>query len=247
MMPAQLTTYPIILFILAVMHLYPCAAADAINDRPAEVVTEHSYTIGSGDSQKTYESLCLFGARLKAVKSAAKVLSRRGLLENFGKRQKEVFCLAADEMAISVLEEKRLVGEKTYYVKIKARVQSKDFIRAENINRDLDEQEKRFSWQEEMEQYVAQSVDPGKELSRAYRYLRKKAWRVAIIYLNHLERKYPDWSEIYYAKAIGYYAENKMDAMIDALKSSCDLGNMEACMEIDRFPRQSKGITAFKE
>jgi len=86
-----------------------------------------------------------------------------------------------------------------------------------------------------MEQTVYKTIRPGEEISRAYRYFRKKEWRMAIIYLNHLQKKYPNWHEIYCAKAIGYYAENKPEAMVDALHSACSLGNNEACEDVKKF------------
>ena len=113
----------------------------------------------------------------------------------------------------------------------------------ENLkNIELEKQENKFSWQEEMEQYVYKTIEPGKEISRAYRYLRKRHTRLSIIYLNHLQKKYPNWSEIYFAKAIGFYATNKFEAMMNALKTSCTLGNREACEDFEGFTKHSKSI-----
>jgi hypothetical protein len=42
---------------------------------------------------------------------------------------------------------------------------------------------------------------------------------------------------MYHVKAIGLYIENKKTAMIEALKTSCSLGNREACEDIEGFVR----------
>ncbi len=86
-----------------------------------------------------------------------------------------------------------------------------------------------------MEQYVNKTIEPGKEISRAYRYIRKKERRIAIIYLNHLQKKYPNWSELYLAKAIGFYISNDIEGMMSALQMSCNLGNKEACDDLSFF------------
>jgi len=190
--------------------------------------------------------LGLFGAKYKAVVLSAKYLTHKGLLENYGDKQKEIFCLAANEIKAVVIEKKLIDKENSYYVKIETNIESTDFIRAEIQNLDLEKEEMNFSFKEKMGQDVYESIDPAQELSRAYRYLRKKYWRVAIIYLDHLEKKYPNWGEIYLAKAIGFYAMHNMQGMMDALKTSCSLGNREACEDLEGL-RQShnKGITLY--
>ena len=84
-----------------------------------------------------------------------------------------------------------------------------------------------------MDQHVYTTVDPAQELSRAYRYIRKRQWRIAIIYLDHLEKKYPNWGEIFLAKAIGFYGMHDIGRMLDSLKTSCSLGNQEACNDLE--------------
>ena len=90
-----------------------------------------------------------------------------------------------------------------------------------------------FSFQEEMAQHVDTVIDPARELSRAYRYIRKRHWRIAIIYLDHLDKKYPNWGEIFLAKAIAFYGIHDIERMMDALKTSCHLGNQEACEDLE--------------
>jgi hypothetical protein len=202
------------------------------NDDTLEIVTEYTYQIAPVDSQKKYEALGLFGAKYKAVVLAAKYLSHKDLLENYGKKQKEIFCLAVNELKSAVIEKKLIDNGSSFYIKIKTQVDSLDFIRAEIKDLELEKDEKHFSLQDKMEQHISKSIDPARELSRAFRYIRKMQWRIAIIDLEHLERKYPNWSEIYLAKAIAFYAIHEIQSMLDALKTSCALGNREACEDI---------------
>ncbi len=209
-----------------------CPAKEAKNNHFPEIITDFTYKIGPGDSKEKYKALGLYGAKIKAVELAAKYLTHQGLLENYGQKQKEIFCLAVDELNTAAIAEKYLEENNSYYLKIKTIAKSADFIRAEIRNFKLDEEEKNFSWQEEMEQNLYTEIDPALELSRAYRYIRKKHWRVAIIYLDHLEKKYPNWGEIFLAKAIGYYSMHEIGMMIDALQTSCSTGNQGACEDL---------------
>ena len=85
-----------------------------------------------------------------------------------------------------------------------------------------------------MEPVVSETIDPAKELSRAHRYLRKHHWRMAIIYLDHLEGKYPHWGALFFAKALGFQGMHETERAKEALSSACRLGSREACMKINR-------------
>jgi hypothetical protein len=74
------------------------------------------------------------------------------------------------------------------------------------------------------------TIAPARELSRAYRYIRKHHWRMAIIYLDHLEKKYPHWGTLFLAKAMAYLGMHETDRAISALSSACYLGDQEACL-----------------
>jgi hypothetical protein len=215
-------------------------AANDKNDDILETTTDYTYRIGPGDSQKKYEALGLFGAKYKAVVLAAKYLSHKGLLENYGKKQKEIFCLAVNELKSEIVEKKLIDNGSSFYIKIKTKVDSLDFIKAEIKDLELEKDEKNFSLQDKMEQHISKSIDPAQELSRAFRYIRRMQWRIAIIDLEHLERKYPNWSEIYLAKAIAFYAIHETQSMLDALKTSCSLGSREACEDIAGLTHSDK-------
>jgi hypothetical protein len=92
-----------------------------------------------------------------------------------------------------------------------------------------------FSLQEEMEPVVSSTIAPARELSRAYRYIRKHHWRMAIIYLDHLEKKYPHWGTLFLAKAMAYLGMHETDRAISALSSACYLGDQEACLKINEL------------
>ncbi len=210
----------------------PCLSEGQNTADTVVLTTDFIYKLQEGDSQEISRALALFGAEHKAVVLAAKYLIHKGLLEHYGKKQGEIFCLATNEIKAVIVDEKFEKATNAYYVKIKAEINSTDFIQAEIKNLELEKKEAEFSYGQEMEQQVIQAVDPGKELSRAYRYIRKGQWRIAIIYLNHLGKKYPHWGDIYLTKAIAFYSMHDRDRMMTALKKGCALDNQEACDDL---------------
>ena len=208
-----------------------------------QINSEYSYHSGRGDSQEKAKSLALFGAKIKAVKLAAKYLTHKGLLKHYEERANEVYCLVTDEISATILDEDFNRDEESFYVKIKSEITSVDFIKAEIRDLELSNQESHFTYKKEMEQQIGQDIDPGKDLSRAYRYIRNRQWRIAVIYLNHLEKKYPYWSDTYFAKAIAYYGMNDKERMALALKAACSFKKEEACEELRslhiHFPNQN--------
>ena len=223
---------------LLLMFSSLCVADDGKAENKFEIVSEFTYPLAPSDLKDVYESLCLFGAKYKAVKLSGKYLQHIGVLKDYGKRKREIFYLVADDLKIQIIQ-KNIIDSKKFYAKIKAEVTPANFIKAEIINNRLEEKERKFSWQEEMEQYLYKTINPGQEISRAYRYFRKKNWRIGMIYLDHLQKKYPNWQEIYFAKAIGFYAQNRFKEMTNALKKSCSLGNDEACDDLKSLSEHS--------
>jgi len=212
-----------------------CPAGVTPEGESITVVTDFSYHRGATDSVSKAKALVLFGAKYKAVQLAAKYLTHKGLLEHYEKKQNEIFCLAVDTIDAEVLEDKDEADPPTYYVKIRSDISNVDFIRAQIEDLELEKQEARFPFSREMEQPVMPGIDPGRELSRAYRYIRQREWRIAIIYLDHLEKKYPAWGDLYLAKAIAFYGLNDHEEMVDVLKKACHLDNQEACRELQSF------------
>ncbi len=202
-----------------------------------EAVSDFTYAIGPEDSREKYRALGLFGAKSKAVVSAATYLMHKGLLEEYGRKQAEIFCLTVNKVKTEIIEEKHPENETLYYVKIKTSIKSTDFIKAEIKDRALEREETKFSYQEEMEQFLYKDIDPAEELSRAYRYVRKRQTRLAIIYLDHLQDKYPLWADVYYVKAIAFFVMHDMERMKTALETSCSLAHQEACNDLERLSK----------
>ena len=148
-------------------------------DAPAEdtVVgsSECRYQPGPQDSPETAQALALFGAKYQAVAQSAKYLSHKMLLEPYHKRQREIFCLTADEIQAEIVDLRQDGPGRLVHLKIRYVVDISDFVRAEIKNTELESREANFSWDQEMEQRLSPAVRPGEELSRAYRYLRKKS------------------------------------------------------------------------
>jgi hypothetical protein len=88
-----------------------------------------------------------------------------------------------------------------------------------------------------MEQHISAEIDPGRDIAKAYRLLREKKWRIALIYLNHLEKKYPNWDSIYVAEALNHYILHEPVLMKKALNKACRLGNQTACDDLKNIKK----------
>jgi hypothetical protein len=207
-------------------------SADAPGDDTVVGTSEFRYRAGRQDRPETAQALAFFGAKYQAVAFSAKYLSHKMLLEPYHNRQREIFCLAADEIQADIVDRRQDGPDQVLYLKIRYVVRVSDFIRAEIKNTELENKESNFPWDQEMEQRVSEAVRPGEELSRAYRYLRKRQRRIAIIYLDHLLKKYPNWGDAYLARAIGYYTMNDRRNMVADLQTACGLFNQEACDDL---------------
>jgi hypothetical protein len=228
-----------LLFLLVIISTRPCGAGDQKREDTIKVMTDFTYKMRNKDSKEKSRALGLFGAKLKAVNLAAKYLTHKGVLVHYEKKQSEIFCLTTNEIKVSIIDEKFYQDTNSYYVKIKSEVTSIDFIKAQIKDSEFDNNESSFSYGKEMEQPVSKIFNPGEELSRAYRYIRKEQWRISIIYLDHLEKKYPHWGEVFLAKAIAFFGMDEIDKMVDALKTACSLNNQEACNELLSFSSNS--------
>ncbi len=91
-----------------------------------------------------------------------------------------------------------------------------------------------------MEQPISTETDPGVDIAKAYRLLREKKWRITMIYLDHLEKKYPNWDSIYMAKAIAHYILHEPVFMENALNRACRLGNGTACDDLKNIKKLHK-------
>jgi hypothetical protein len=216
-----------------------------------EVNVEGSYCMADGVSVELAKEMAIYIAKKKAVDSAGRYLSHRSLIENYELNKDEIYSLATDEIEIKIIEQNRILKSKasTYRVRVRARVRASDFVEASLKDARQNEKEDRLPYQQEMEQPISAEINPGKDISHAYRLLRRREWRMALIYLNHLDKKYPNWAEIHMAKALVYYIHHKPGAMKRALGEACTLGNQTACDDLAQIKKVHEydfGISIFE-
>jgi len=240
-------------FMAALLVLFSIngVASAAEEDDIFEIEAEGSYQMVAGVSIELVKKMALFTAKRQAVDLAGRYLSRQSLIGIDELKRDEIYSLAAGEIETKILEEKRqTVGTtSTYRIRIRARVQASDFVKAEKRDNKQEKSEANELFSEEMEQSVSVEIDPGKDISKAYRLLREKKWRIAMIYMNHLEKKYPNWAEIYMAKASVYYIFHEPVFMQKALNEACRLGNNMACDDLKNIKKVHEydfGISAIK-
>lgn len=164
--------------------------ASAAEDDVFVIEAEGSYRMEIGSSVDLAKKVALFTAKRKAVDLAGRYLSRKSLINVYELNRDEIFSLAAREFQAEILEEKReTVGKtSTYRLRIRSRIQASDFVKAEIEDSKQEKKEAKESYHEEMEQPISAEIDPGRDIAKAYRLMRKKKWRLAGIYLNHLEK-----------------------------------------------------------
>ncbi len=213
--------------------------ASATENDIFEVETEGEYQILQGSSVEQAKKVAFFNAQRKAVEVAGRYLSRKSPVEPYESHRDEIYCLTAREIQAEILEEKiETVGNTlTYRLRIRATVQAADFFKAELEAAKLEREETQESYRDEMEQHISAETDPGRDIAKAYRLLREKKWRIAMIYLDHLERKYPNWDSIYMAKAVIHYLFHEPAFMKKALNEACQKGNSMACDDLKNIKK----------
>ena len=221
--------------LLSITGVPPAFAEDDL----FEVETEGSYQIEDGSSVDLAKKVALFNAQRQAVDLAGRYLSSKSLIKRYELKRDEIYSLAAREIQVEILEEKReTVGNiSTYRLRVRSRVQASDFVKAEMEDTKQEKIEAKASYQEEMEQYISSEIDPGRDIAKAYRLLRENRWRIAMIYLNHLGDKYPNWDTIYMTKAMTHYILHEPVFMKKALKEACRLGNQMACDDLKNLKK----------
>jgi len=214
-------------------------ASAAKEEDTIEMEAEGSYLMEADSSVDLAKKVALFNAKRNAVDLAGRYLSHKSLIKTYELNRDEIYSLVAREIQAKILEEKReTVGKNsTYRLQIRARIQSSDFVKAEIEDTKQEKKEAKESYQQEMGQPVSAEIDPGRDIAKAYRLLREKKWRIAMIYLDHLEKKYPNWDSIYMAKAITQYILNEPVFMKKALNEACRLGNNAACDDLKNLKK----------
>jgi hypothetical protein len=213
-------------------ELAPVFAAD---QGAFQTVAESSYTMRKGDSKELSKSLALFQAKRSAVEAAEKYFSRRERISIFGKKQEEIVNITADRVAYAAMQAdwSGPGSSATYRVRIKATVQPADFIEAEIETLRQEKTESTYSLRKEMEPEISADSPPGQDIAGACRRIRKGALRPAIIYLDRLQSKYPNWSEIYELKALAYDLHHESFKMQEALQKACELGSTDSCTQLE--------------
>jgi hypothetical protein len=221
-----------------VLYIFNGIATARANDI-FEVETEGDYQMGLGTSVELAKKMALFNGQRKAVEVAGRYLSRKSLIEQYESNRDEIYSLTAREIHANIIEEKiETVGKtSTYRLRIRSTVQATDFIKAEIEAAKIEKKEAQESYRDEMGQHISAEIDPGIDIAKAYRLLRERKWRIAIIYLDHLEGKYPTWGRIYMAKAMTYYLYHETEFMIKALNKACRLGNYTACDDLKNIKK----------
>jgi len=229
---------PLILGALLVLFSISSVVSAAQEDI-FEIEAEGSYRIKNVASIDLAKKMALFSAKRQAVDLAGRYLARQSLIKGYELNRDEIYSLAARKIEAEILEEKRQTVGKTltYWVRIIARVQPSDYVKAEMADTRREKEEAKASFSEEMEQPVSAEIDPGQDISKVYRLLREKKWRIAMIYMNHLEKKYPNWADIQMAKALVYYIYHEPALMKKALGQACRQGNRTACDDLKNIKK----------
>jgi len=238
-MKKQIRPYRIVrsLQLMILIALSICSGAVwAQNDHEyaIEVETEGRYLIQPGDSIHIAEAVAVYEAKKAAVELAAGYFSHKGFIEISDLDKQEVFCLSTARIEAEKLKRNQLLdgSKEIYNVLIRAKVRVTDFVLAERLEKKLETEETRTSFLEKMEPAIGPEINPGRDMARAYRMIREKKWREAVIYLDRLEKKYPGWGEIHATKALAQYSLNEPGEVKQSLIRACRLGSEKACKEL---------------
>ena len=220
--------------IATVLFLSSVAFAQSQTGDTVEVKSNGSYLMTKGESKKKARAVSLFKAKRNALESAIQGAWSNDPVKIWGARKDEILSLAAREIQVRKIKEKwKPSGENVECViQIVSTVKTSDFIAAEMYSQKLLKEDLYDSFREEMEQDILTEIDPGKEIAKAYRLIRRKYHRMAVIYLDHLEKKYPNWDDIYMAKAIANAALSESFMVKEDLEKACRLGNKKACDDL---------------
>jgi len=210
------------------------AAADSL-----ELVSEGKFQARAGTSKTLARQIALFEAKKKAVESAGRYLAGKHLVLSYEQKKEEIYSLVATKIHSNVIAENIEPSGNTFifHIRIRATIHSSDYIEADILDKQMEIKEADESLKEELEPEITAKIEPGVDISAAYRLLRKEKLRPAMIYLNRLEKKYPNWSAIYMAKAMGFYLLHDPSHMKKELKRACTAGNASACDDLKSLKR----------
>jgi hypothetical protein len=204
-----------------------------------EVVAEEKFQAQTGTPKKLARQIALFEAKKKAVESAGRYLAGKHLVLSYEQKKEEIYSLVTTKIHSNVIAENMESSGNTfiYYVRIRATIHSSDYIEADILDKQMEIKEANESLKEKLEPEITDKIEPGVDISVAYRLLRQEKLRPAMIYLDRLEKKYPNWAAIYMAKAMGFYLLHEPSNMKRELKRACTAGNASACDDLKSLKR----------
>jgi hypothetical protein len=170
---------------------------------------EAFYTMGPSDSKALAHKLALFRAKRKAADKAAHDFAQRKLIQFENGDRNELVALVAENLTYLLLFDKWKSNEerRTYVVAIESEVKLSDFINAQLNILKMREKMVTDDFRKEMEPAEPELIKPGYALAKAYWLIRIGELRMAIIYLDGLTYKYPNWQEAYDVKKMATQAD----------------------------------------
>ena len=213
--------------------------AQGLEEDSLEVVAEGKFQAQAGTPKKLARQIALFEAKKKAVESAGRYLAGKHLVLSYEQKKEEIYSLVATKIHSNVIAENVESSGNTFifHIRIRTVIHSSDYIEADILDKQMEIKEANESLKEELEPEITAKIEPGVDISAAYRLLRKEKLRPAMIYLNRLEKKYPNWSAIYMAKAMGFYLLHDPSNMKKELKRACAAENALACDDLKSLKR----------
>jgi len=213
--------------------------AQSSEEDSLEVVAEGKFLARAGTAKKLARQIALFEAKKKAVESAGRYLAGKHLVLSYEQKKEEIYSLVATKIHSKVIDESMETSGNTfsYYIRIRATIHSSDYIEADILDKQMEIKEAREPLKEELEPAITDKIEPGVDISQAYRLLRKEKLRPAMIYLDRLEKKYPNWAAIYMAKAMGFYLLHEPSNMRKELIRACTAGSANACDDLKSLKR----------
>jgi len=227
-----------LVFALLLISDHLRGALDAAEDS-LEVVADGKFQAPNGTPEKLARQIALFEAKQKAVESAGRYLAGKHLVISYEQKKKEIYSLVATKIQSKVIAENIESSGNTFifHIRIRVTLRSCDYIEADILDKQMEIKEANESLKEEMEPEITDKIEPGFDIAVAYRLLRKEKLRPAMIYLNRLEKKYPNWSAIFMAKAMGFYLLHDPSNMKQELIRACTAGNASACDDLKSLKR----------
>ena len=124
---------------LLMVLLASVAAPEALGNESVEVTSEYAYAPLMAESETKIRTLALFAAKMNAATHGAHLLEKQGFLAPLGEKKKEILCLAADKIEASVVEEETISEGGGYRIRIRARIDPKDYVQTQIVDRELED------------------------------------------------------------------------------------------------------------